>query len=152
MAKKRPVRVSVRLPAELLGVLDNEIIRLKALGTKSRVTREHAIQAIIQKCLLNLQPHDVLPLYKEYLGQAGPLKLHAKKREGFGEIGSAKRSYLRAAAFELLAMSTLDEPDEITILKHLMEVLSLIQRGTGYKSLPNPMHGTSRLPTVTGSA
>ena len=150
MSKKVP-RVSVALSPELETIVSREMIRLKGLGPKLRITKSVAIQALIRRHVRNLQPSDIKALYEHYLREAEPLKLHGTNRAALGETVPARQAFLRAAAFELLALSVLENPEDATLVNHLVEIVELTKRGTGYKSLPDAERGTKLLP-VTGNA
>jgi hypothetical protein len=151
MPSKPFPRVSVPLSPELEKIVDQEVTRLKALGPKLRITRSVAIQSLVRKHVRNLQPSDIKALYDHYLREAGPLKLQATSRAALGETVPARQAALRAAAFELLALSTLENPEDNTIIQHLVEVVELTKQGTGYKALPDAGRGTKLL-SNTGSA
>jgi hypothetical protein len=151
MPKKAPSKVSVPLSPELLAIVDEEVARLKSLGSKLRITRAVAIQALVRRHARNLRPADIKAVYEQCLREAGPLKLHGVSRASLGEIGPARQAFLRAAAFELLALSSLDDVGDATIIQHLAEVVELIKKGTGYKALPDGPQGAKLLSTV-GSA
>jgi hypothetical protein len=149
MARLSTVRI--RLTPELRRVVDDEVTRLKSLGAKVRVTREHAILSLIRRHVRNLQPDEVKGLYNGFLEEAARLKLHGNSRRDLGEIGPARQAFLRAAAFELLALSSIEDPPDNAIIQHLAEVVELAKDGTGYKALPDARPST-RLMTTAGSA
>lgn len=151
MPKARLPVVKVRLPPELRALVDTEVTRLKSLGAKLKVTRETAILALIRRHIRNLQPDDIKGIYEGYLKEAGRLKLHGANKRGLGEIGLARQAFLRAAAFELLALSSLEDPPDSDIIRHLAEVVELAKDGTGYKALPDARPSTNLLST-SGSA
>lgn len=147
MAKKRPKTVKILLSPELEEIVDTEVIRLRSLNPKLRVTRAIAIQALVRGYYRNLQPGDTKAAYEQYLKQSSVLKLKGGNHQILGETGPARRDLLRAAAYELLALSVLKDPPDSTVVRHLVEVVELTKEGTGYKSLPDAMRGAKLLST-----
>src|SRR5512135_14554 len=148
MPRARVPVVKVRVSPELRAIVDAEVVRLKSLGSKLKVTRETAILALIRRHVRNLQPEDIKGIYDGYLKEAGRLKLHGASKRDLGEIGSARQAFLRAAAFELLALSSLEDPPDEDIIRHLAEVVELSKTGTGYKALPDARPSTKLLSTL----
>jgi len=151
MAKKRPKAVTILLSPELEEIVDEEVARLRSLGPKLRITRAIAIQALVRRYSRNLQPEDTKATYEQYTKQSSVLKLKGGNHQILGETGLARRHLLRAAAYELLALSALEDPPDSTVVRHLVEVVELTKEGTGYKSLPDAMRGAKLLST-SGSA
>jgi hypothetical protein len=151
MPKKASSKLTVELSPELLAIVDEEVSRLKALGSKLRVTRAIAIQALVRRHSRNLQPGDVQAVYEQYLKQSSALKLKGGNHQTLGETGPARQAFLHAAAFELLALSVMPDPPDAAVIRHLVEVVELTKEGTGYKSLPDAVRGAKLLST-TGSA
>jgi hypothetical protein len=147
MAKKRAKIVPVTLTAEIRDVVDTEVQRLKSLGSKLRITRAIAIQSLLRKGIRNLQP-DESGTYEQYLNQASVFKLKGGNHQILGETGLARSVLLRAAAFELLALSTLTDPPDSAIIRHLVEIVELTKEGTGYKSLPDARFLNKTLSTI----
>jgi hypothetical protein len=151
MPKKASSKVTVELSPELLAIVDEEVKRLKALGSKLRVTRPIAIQALVRRYTRNLQPAELSAAYDQYIKQSSALKLKGGNHLALGETGPARQAFLHAAAFELLALSVVPDPTDAAVIKHLVEVVELTKDGTGYKSLPDAVRG-SKLLATTGSA
>ena len=151
MTKKRPATVAVRLESNLLDTVDDEVKRLKVVTPKSRPTRSGAILSLIQQHVQNLQPEDPKVTYEGFLKQSSVFKLRAGNRLALGKIEQSRNIFLRAAAYELLALSVLDSPSDSAIIRHLIEMVECAKRGTGYKSLPDARQGAKLLSTA-GSA
>ncbi len=151
MVKKRAAKVSVRLEGELLDVVDDEVKRIKTTSSTSRPTRATAVLSLVQKYTHNLQPDDSKATYEQFLKQASVFKLKSLKREAFEETESPRGTFLRAAAFELLALSVLEDPPDSTIIRHLIEIVECVKKGTGYKSLPDARQG-AKLMATSGNA
>ena len=148
---RKALKVTVELSPELLVMVDEEVSRLKKLGSKLRITRSIAIQSLVRKHTRNLQLGDPQAAYEKYTKQSNTFKLKGGTHQTLGETGPARQAFLHAAAFELLALSVLPDPPDAAIIRHLVEIVELTKEGTGYKSLPDAKRG-SKLLSVTGNA
>ena len=155
MSKKRSATISVKLEPNLLDVVDAEVKQLMQTPTKHRVTRANAIHSLlssyIHSDICNFQPSNFKFTYEQYVNQSNLLKIRGRNHQILKEYEKAKNMFLYAAALHLLALATLNEPLDSIIIKHLIEIVGLIQIGTGYKSLPEVRPG-AKLTSTYGNA
>lgn len=81
--------------------------------------------------------------YEELLRNAGVLKLRGLKVIALGDEPTlARQAFLKAAAYELRALASLDSPDLNTVNRHLIEAMGCLKSavvGTRWlPKLPNP--------------
>ena len=139
MSETKSRKVSVQLSNELLKGLDAEVKRLKSLNPKSRVTRGDALRTLVLRHTRDypLSEGERRKLYAEFLRESGPLKLQALGAMADKDYQRARKAYLRAAALELEALAVLEAPSEQTTANALVEIVFLVKKATGYRTLPD---------------
>lgn len=134
--KKQTKRVSVSLSTKVLRIIDAEVGQLRLLG-QAQPTRSSAITSLLLRNSRDLLGEDASLIYQSCLREAGPLKMNALAESADGNTAKARKAWLRAGMLELAALIALQDPDDTTIIRHLIEIVVMLKEGTGFASLPD---------------
>lgn len=133
---KNKKKVSVTLSERVLEWVDREV--LDTGRPRSEVLEDLASAAMARREILEVRdPRRRVKVRDALLSQSEPLKELAAAYADLGELAAADAAYLLAAAKELEALAVLRDPSEETVRDKLIDVVTLIKKGTGYKHLPD---------------
>jgi len=139
MSESKSRKVSVQLSNELMKGLDAEVRRLKSLNPNSRVTRGDALRTLVLRHVKDYPLTDAerKKLHAEFLRESGPLKSQGMSALADKDYQRARKAYLHAIALEVEALAVLDNPTEQTTVDALIEIVIMLKKATGYKTLPD---------------
>ncbi len=139
MAPKNRNEVRLRLPKDAMSVLDTEVLRARARGSKKRATRSSVAEEIVRDRLFRsgLAPKDGDALHVRLLADAAVVKSVCAEARRSGDSKTARRAALIAAALELEALAAMDSPSEGAVQSTVIEAVCLIKEASDYARLPD---------------
>ena len=117
-------------------LVDREVARKKR--STGKASRSEFLAELVRRYFLGQHggAAELRRAHGEIRGFAARLKAHGDDIQERGDPQEARRAFLLAAAKELEALALVAVPDEKDMIGDLMEIISLLKKGTGYRHLP----------------
>lgn len=137
--KTKKIRVSISLEKGIIKHLDGVAKQQKGRQSRASVLLKIVKQFFREKLV---KQNEIASLYIELIDEAVVLKRDGLACMSNGDQVRARQRFLLAASKELEALSFLKQPSESIISSAVIEIVSLLKEGTGYKQLPTvpPRH------------
>ena len=134
----RTTKVTASLPGRLTAALDEEVERRRQLRPRAGESRASVVRAALRALLLRAEedPASQEEVRENLQTEAELMEAEAELLMKAGDGVAARSLWLMAAAKELEGLSVMTSPSEPEILRTVIRVVMLFQKGTGYKSLP----------------
>lgn len=143
MSSKKPAKVTLSLPRNLIREIDAEVSRLRKARPGIPISRSGVMREILAHwASLDREERSTEPrTYEGLVREATELKEKGNAALSEGGHRRARKLFLQSAVRELQALAILDDPDprrvEALTKTTLVEVVVLLKLATGYIHLPD---------------
>lgn len=140
---KKPGKVTLSLPRELIRELDGEVTRVRKARPGVPISRAGIMRTILAHwASLDREDRSTEPrTYQGLVKEAQELKEKGNAAMSEGGHRRARKLFLQSAAKELEALALVEDPDsrkvEALTRTTLVEVVVLLKMATGYNHLPD---------------